>query len=190
MPENRVDDRLRKFGIGIGGAALVLGVAVFLIVPVFLLGEKYKDDTSIYAYRILISSAYFDPAEKAHPAYGAFLHKEIRTFYANAYLVSERELKEHPKEACGSFVANHPITVTVQEPREFQKDKDGYYYYLVPWHRLVLQNLGSAQKGQMSVSYEPDENLDITVIRQADNKIAFSSTKWLDDFRRRKMSGR
>lgn len=168
MTENLWDGRLRKLR-GIVVVVIIFAAVVLMAAPWFL-APRYKDDARAHVYRVLITKAYFDASEEAHPAYGAFLKQDRYTYYTDVYEVLELKPGEYSK-------FDYPIVVTTQNPREFQRSDDGNYY-------LVPRN-GNNSKGRILVNYRPSDNLDITVVRQADDKIVFNSTKWLQDFRRR-----
>ncbi len=139
-------------------AIVVLGVLFLAIEAKFLFlnfnTPRYNGDTGVYQYKVVVSSVWFDPKKKVSAEEPAAIHLEHIVYYTNEYDIRYTNDFKLP-------------SVWIKHPAQFVRHMDGNYY---------LERYSSA-----AFIYTGNFDLDITVIRQADGKVIFNSSKYIRD---------
>lgn len=111
----------------------------------------------MYQYRIAVTSVWFDVPQQLVANRPIQPHIQRTTYYTNEYEIRKT----------GDL--DSPIDFIIKRYAQFNRHSDGNYY---------LVKYDNAEFG-----YWPDDNQDITVIQQPDNKVIFSSTLYIYSYK-------
>lgn len=139
-------------------AMLTINVLAFILSVGSVLGlygylpnqPKFIGDASVYKYRVVISSIFFDPAKEVTAQKPDAVRHDKYEYYTNEYSVRDT----------GDF--NSPLAFTMGIQAEFKKGEDGNYH-------LIVHN-------NSYFSNSPSSALNVTVVEQSSKKVVFNST--------------
>lgn len=132
----------------LGAVVIVAGFGIGMTL-LSLLQPKFIGDASVYKYKVVISSIWFDHLEVVTAENSVKVKEDRRVYYTNEYSVLE------------TGRLDKPVYFAFSKNAQFEKDEDGNY-------SLVVSGYG--------FTTSPDQTLDVTVIEQSSKRVVYNST--------------